>query len=82
MSSKGNHYLVADVTVLVQRQPDEPAFIVYDQQRRRFVVESTSRAGRLRTQVGPYGLATTLWQIVQDVETAVTDLRRRLSLRG
>lgn len=82
MSRKGSAYLVADVTVLVQQQPDTPAWIVYDQRRRRFVVEQTSRAGRLRTQVGPYPLTTTVWQIAQDVETAVSDLRRRLSLRG
>lgn len=80
--AKGNAYLVADVAVMVQQQPESPAWIVYDQQRRRFVVEPTNRSGRLRTQVGPYPLTTTLWQIVQDVETAVTDLRQRLSIRG
>lgn len=82
MSAKGNSYLVADVAVLVQQRPDAPLWIVYDPKRRRFVVEQESRAGRVRTQVGPYSLTATLWQLAQDVDTAVGDLRRRLSMRG
>ena len=82
MSSKGNAYLVADAVVLLQQQPETPAWIVYDQKRRRFVVEPESQAGRLRTQVGPYPLTVSVWQMMQDVDTAVSDLRKRLMLRG
>lgn len=82
MSAKGNRYLVADIVALLLAAEGEPLWVAYDQQRRRFTAETRGRPGRVRTQVGPYTREHALWQIEQDVETAVSSLKERMGMRA
>lgn len=77
-----NRYLVGDVIMLAMQKPTDPVWIVYDAGRRRFAVEPEGRAGRIRVQVGPYAIESTIWQISHDVDTALDYLRQKLGMRG
>lgn len=77
-----NRYLVGDAIVLALRAPTAPLWLVYDATRRRFAVESAGRAGRVRVQIGPYAIESTLWQISHDVDAALEYLRQRPGMRG